>query len=392
MSTGAYISGLAHVALILWLLFGGLLPGRRPPEVAQVAEVTLLSSAEFAALTQPQSAPETAPQSSPPPAPPADESPPEQPASAVSPPAAPPARPAPAAPAPGTAPPEDAPLRPEAAPPPDSAPPDVAPPPAMTPGAVPEGLPEIPAAPGAEAVPLPAPRVAPEAAPPPPEALRAPEAAPAVRADSSSPNAPEAAERPETAPEQAATEIVTEAERPASAGLLRSLRPLPRPPRPAPEAPAAGSGPEGAGAGGAGAADPIAAAVAGALREAVSGQPPASAAPRATRRGPPLTGAEREGLRVAVQKCWNVGALSSAALATTVVVYVQLGRDGRPDVSSIRMLSSSGGSEAAARQAYEAARRAIIRCGSRGFDLPAEKYAQWKEIEMTFNPERMRIR
>ncbi|MEM6478789.1 MAG: energy transducer TonB, partial [Pseudomonadota bacterium] len=42
--------------------------------------------------------------------------------------------------------------------------------------------------------------------------------------------------------------------------------------------------------------------------------------------------------------------------------------------------------------AFEAARRAIIRCGAKGFDLPSEKYDQWKEIEMTFNPEQMRTR
>lgn len=69
-----------------------------------------------------------------------------------------------------------------------------------------------------------------------------------------------------------------------------------------------------------------------------------------------------------------------------------MAQDGTPITGSIRMASFSGGSEAAARQAFEAARRAIIRCGARGFDLPAEKYGQWQEIEMTFNPERMRVK
>ncbi len=67
-------------------------------------------------------------------------------------------------------------------------------------------------------------------------------------------------------------------------------------------------------------------------------------------------------------------------------------QDGKPDIGSIRMVSFSGGSQQAARRAFDAARRAIIRCGARGYDLPADKYAQWKEIEMTFNPENMRIR
>jgi TonB family protein len=87
-----------------------------------------------------------------------------------------------------------------------------------------------------------------------------------------------------------------------------------------------------------------------------------------------------------------VGSLSTDALGTTVVVEVSMSSDGKPITSSIRMASSSGGSDAAARQAFEAARRAIIRCGARGFDLPVEKYGQWQEIEMTFNPERMRVK
>ncbi|NNK78019.1 MAG: energy transducer TonB, partial [Litoreibacter sp.] len=42
--------------------------------------------------------------------------------------------------------------------------------------------------------------------------------------------------------------------------------------------------------------------------------------------------------------------------------------------------------------AYEAARRALIRCGARGYNLPVDKFAQWQDVEITFNPERMRIK
>jgi len=108
--------------------------------------------------------------------------------------------------------------------------------------------------------------------------------------------------------------------------------------------------------------------------------------------GPPLTSGEKDALRVAVQQCWNVGSLSSDALRTTVVVAVSMGEDGKPNNGSIRMLSASGGGDSAAKQAFEAARRAIIRCGSRGFNLPVEKYDSWRDIEMTFNPEKMRIK
>ena len=56
------------------------------------------------------------------------------------------------------------------------------------------------------------------------------------------------------------------------------------------------------------------------------------------------------------------------------------------------MIDFTDGSEAAARQAFEAARRAIIRCGASGFPLPAEKYEQWREMELVFNPNGMRLR
>ena len=105
-----------------------------------------------------------------------------------------------------------------------------------------------------------------------------------------------------------------------------------------------------------------------------------------------MTTGEKDALRVAVQGCWNVGSLSTEALRVTVTVGVSMDRQGRPMPGSVRMLGADGGTDSAANQAYEAARRAIIRCGARGYDLPAEKYAQWREIEMTFNPERMRIK
>ena len=125
-----------------------------------------------------------------------------------------------------------------------------------------------------------------------------------------------------------------------------------------------------------------------ALREALGTPEPAPSRPA----GPPLSQGERDALRVAVESCWNVGSLSTAALATTVVVGVSMTPEGKPQVPSIRLISHSGGTEGAARQAFEAARRAIIRCGARGYDLPSEKYEHWREIEMTFNPERMRNR
>ncbi|XDA97475.1 energy transducer TonB [Sulfitobacter sp. LCG007] len=250
---------------------------------------------------------------------------------------------------------------------------------------------------GPRPVPKESERVAPEPVrPPEPEAVPDPIEQEAVTPDAGETEADVQEPQEARAPEEAATEIVTEAEKPARAPDESPRPPARRPdpvvktaepakPDPKPEAqsePAekpvekpAPSATEDA--------------VADALAEALSQQP--SSAPSVPS-GPPMTSGEKESLRVAVSSCWNVGSLSSEALKTTVVVTVGMNPDATPIAGSIRMTSSSGGSDASARQAFEAARRAIIRCGAKGYGLPSEKYGQWQEIEMTFNPERMRVK
>jgi len=99
-----------------------------------------------------------------------------------------------------------------------------------------------------------------------------------------------------------------------------------------------------------------------------------------------------QSFRIDARECWNLGSLSSEALRTTVTLEVTMEPDGRPQSGSIRLLESSGGSDAAVMQAFEAARRAVIRCGASGYDLPVESYDHWRIIEITFNPEDMRLR
>lgn len=369
MHIGHYISGTAHVALLGWLAFGSGFAAEPLP--LEATEVSVISGEEFAALMaaqqSPQSLVDVAQPSSPevtPDAPNID---------AQS---------------------ENAPslTTPDSAPAPDvEASPDVSqitPPPA--PAEVTDEAPVLPTPPqdvavlapdvAERAVPQPADRVAPEAVEaPPPDALPDPDVREAARPDEVGKEEREAEDA--TAPEAAATEIVTEAETPARAPE-NSLRPPAR----RPSAPVQTAAP---------APDPAPApteetrdAVADALAQALAAPSSAPSQPS----GPPLSAGEKDALRVAVSNCWNVGALSTDALRTTVVVGVDMTQDGKPVVGSIRMLSSSGGPDAAANQAFEAARRAIIRCGARGYDLPQEKFDQWREIEMTFNPERMRVK
>jgi len=188
-----------------------------------------------------------------------------------------------------------------------------------------------------------------------------------------------APEQEATAEEEATTEIVTEAETPASLAPVTSRRP----PSTRPAAPTV---------------EPVEVAQTEAAEPAQdpaaepSTEPATEQTETAAPTGPPMSVGEKDALRVSVSTCWNVGSLSSEALRTTVVVSVAVGQDKKPDTGSIRMLSFSGGSESAAAQAFQAARRAIIRCGARGFDLPDDKYGRWRDMELTFNPEGMRMK
>ena len=368
VNAGHYISGAGHLALLGWLAFGDVFAAEPLP--FEATDVSVISGAEYAALVAaaqpPQSTTEVAQPANPTVTPDAPEVPSEvDPETQIDTP--------------------DAAVTPDAETPPDVSQVAPLPPPAevsdqapildQPPADIAVDVPEV----GAEPVPEAVDRVAPEAvAQPDPEALPDPVEQEAVAPDTTGDTQQEPAQA--TAPEAAATEIVTEAEKPTAAPE-QSIRPPSRRPdapvrtaQPAPEVPAAPASNEDA--------------VASALAEALAGGNDAPDVPQ----GPPLSSGEKESLRVAVSSCWNVGSLSTDALGTTVVLTVSMSQDGKPVVPTIKMASYSGGSEAAARQAFEAARRAIIRCGARGYDLPVEKYGQWRDIEMTFNPERMRVK
>lgn len=365
MATGHYISGIGHGALLAWLLIGGLF-SHVPEDAIEVAEVSIISSEDFAALSAPRPSPDPV---TPTPPQPEIETPPEPPV-AETPPAVP-----------------DTPVR-ETPPPAEEAPdvieaptplvetPPVVQPPAPTPPV--ETPPVVLAPPATTSSPRPAPRVAPtpvEA--PPPDVEVADEPREAVTPDAETPRDPEPLEENPAAPEETNDRIVTEADAPPSSAPTRSARPSARPSRPTPpvETVSATNSTR----------DAIADALAGVQQETT---PAPSSAPT----GPPLTGGEKDAFLVDVRRCWNVGALSTAALQAKVVVRFELSREGKPDVGSIQMTGHEGASQAVAKQAYETARRAIIRCGATGYKLPIEKYEQWKIVNITFNPENMRLK
>ena len=369
MHAGHYISGTGHLALIGWVLLGGMFSSEPPP--FEMTEVSVISGADFDAMVAAQLPPDSATDVAQP-APP--EVTPDTPEIAAAPdtPVETPDPPQTQAPA------EDpAPEVTELTPPPEAQVSDVAPELDQPVGEQAVLVPEI----APEAVPRPVERVAPQAV-----AQPAPDATPSeVEQAAVAPD--EAGETPEEpseaeAPEEATTEIVTEA---TTAPKASSRPPGRRPVAPEPQvaetsAPAEATPTQ--------TGDAINDAVLDAISDAQETSEPTSTP---TPSGPPLSQGERDALKVAVARCWNVGTLSSEATQTVVVVSMKMNQNATPITGSIKMDSFEGGSSGSAARVYDAARRAILRCGASGFNLPQEKYSQWQTIEMTFDPRKMGV-
>ncbi|MCR9111877.1 MAG: energy transducer TonB [Rhodobacteraceae bacterium] len=366
MNTGQIISGAAHAGLITWALVGGLFEAEPLP--FEVTEVTAISSEEYAALIAQQQSPEAV----------ANVDTPEPPQEGEAPAVSSEADTAPSTEQPkvaDTPPPDEVPDIPDPQPAPEAEVGDE--PPVLQPPQedVAVLLPDTSARPQVR----PAPRVAPEpVAQPDPDVqideIERQETAPSDEADEAQP------EEEATAPEEATTEIVTEAEEAEAAAPTASLRPKTRPARTQPaETDSAEDAPATDGS-----------AVDDALAEAL-GQSDGPADTVA--QGPPLTAGEKEAFRVAVGNCWSVDPGSPAA-KIVVTVGFRLTQEGRVDGQKVQLLSSSDGDATAVEKAFASARRAILRCDIEkgGYNLPIEKYDRWRDIEMTFNPERMRIK
>lgn len=343
MGPGTYLSGLGHVGLVGWLVFGAGFTPR--PQVPEITPVTIVSPAVFdPVLAAPQP---TAIQ--------------EQPAELEPTPVAAETQ-TPTAQDPDTAPPRVDPVDSEPAPSLDAVP-VTDPTPAVEPSL---GPPDLTLTSSVRPKPRPAVRVTNENTAGEDTPTTADPVTATVDADTAPAADPVDVETPPTA---TASEIVTEAETPSGAPTS-SKRPNARPaPQVAQEEPAQDDNGE---------------ALAAALAEALSGaEEPAPPAP--------LTAAELQGLQLQMH-CWNVGSLSTDALATKIVVAVELTRDARPVPSSIQLVEVLEGSQSGADQAFEAAKRGILECGASGFDLPDEKFPLWRRLELVFNPESMRAK
>ena len=119
---------------------------------------------------------------------------------------------------------------------------------------------------------------------------------------------------------------------------------------------------------------------------------PAQTGPTATAtslpEGPPMSNSEKDGLKLAVQRCWNVPAGLRDANELKVTLAAELAADGSVITSSIHLIEPNPVPDARFKTAFDAGRRALIRCSPYS-DLPRDKFGQWRNIEVVFNPEGM---
>lgn len=386
MDKASTISAIGHLGVILWAVMGDWLfaPKDMPP--IEVAEVSLLTEGEFQAMMA--SAPKPDPAAQPTEEPPVVEAP--EPIDTTLP--EPPPEPAPETPA------EPVPVEEIL---PDTVP--VSPDP--QPVAVPEPAPQV--AEEEQPIPVPESSIKPKPRPaqritdvPVESPVDTPEVADTVTPEVSDQAQPDAevveTTEPAAAPEESAAMVApdaTESDAPELAPTA-SRRPQSRPERqvqaedaPEPDTQAAETPTE--------QTDAEAEAIAAALAEAAATD--TASTQTGLPEGPPMTAGEKDGVRVAINSCWNIGSLSSAAQRVKLVMRVEMNEDGTPIAPSITMTSYEGGDDAAAQQAFEAAKRAVVRgvrgCGGKpGYQLDPAKYGEWNVMNLTFDASGMRLR
>ena len=87
-----------------------------------------------------------------------------------------------------------------------------------------------------------------------------------------------------------------------------------------------------------------------------------------------LTPAETAAFAAKVQTCWT----PAPGINPRVTISFAMGADGRPDPDSFAIVGT------ASQDAFDAAKRAVLRCAGAGYDLPKDRHDLWDQIQMTF--------
>ncbi len=112
---------------------------------------------------------------------------------------------------------------------------------------------------------------------------------------------------------------------------------------------------------------------------------PRAAPPRA--RSQPMTMSEIDAIRYQIEKCWSIPAGARDAENLVVQIKIFLNVDGSLSKAP-EIVGGNRSGDPFYRTAAESARRAVLKCQPLT-NLPAEKYSNWREITLTFNPREM---
>lgn len=108
--------------------------------------------------------------------------------------------------------------------------------------------------------------------------------------------------------------------------------------------------------------------------------------PKTTRVDPRAAATLIAAIRSQVAPCWNPPIGGADAKKVTVLLHLDINRDGsivgRPGIVSQTGVTS--GNADYARAFAETARRSVLRCSP--LRLPSEQYDQWKAVEINFDP------
>ncbi|QPH55679.1 hypothetical protein [Pontivivens ytuae] len=106
--------------------------------------------------------------------------------------------------------------------------------------------------------------------------------------------------------------------------------------------------------------------------------------------GPPLTPGEIGGFTNAISSKWNIGRVLGMENGESLIVTVafSLDRSGQVVNDDVRLIRP-GSADGPYSIAFQAARSAVLQASRQGaFQLPPDKYGQWQDVEVTFDPSR----